>query len=67
MWTKVPSAKEIAIDDVSYETVSCGVLVVGSGGAGLRAAIESFDKGADTLIVSKILMGKRIPSWRRAA
>ncbi|MDA4134430.1 MAG: FAD-binding protein [Thaumarchaeota archaeon] len=58
MWTKVPSAKEIAIDDVSYETVSCGVLVVGSGGAGLRAAIESFDKGADTLIVSKILMGK---------
>jgi succinate dehydrogenase / fumarate reductase flavoprotein subunit len=58
LWTKVSSAKEIAIDDASYETVSCDVLVVGSGGAGLRAAIESFDRGANTLVVSKILMGK---------
>ena len=50
--------KDIAVDDASYETVSCDVLIVGAGGAGLRAAIESFDRGAKTLVVSKVLLGK---------
>ena len=58
MWSKDSHVSEIAVDDSSYETVSCDVLIVGSGGAGLRAAIESFDRGASTLIVSKVLMGK---------
>jgi succinate dehydrogenase / fumarate reductase flavoprotein subunit len=31
----------------------CGVLVIGSGGAGLRAAIAAAQSGADTLIVGK--------------
>jgi succinate dehydrogenase / fumarate reductase flavoprotein subunit len=50
--------KKIAPDDTSYETVTCDVLIVGAGGAGLRAAIEAFDGGANTLIVTKTLLGK---------
>jgi succinate dehydrogenase/fumarate reductase flavoprotein subunit len=34
------------------------VLVVGTGGAGLRAAIEASDQGASTMLVSKGAMGK---------
>jgi succinate dehydrogenase / fumarate reductase flavoprotein subunit len=33
-------------------------LIVGAGGAGMRAAIESFDKGLNTLMVCKSLLGK---------
>ena len=58
MWSKESPVKEIAVDDASYETVSCDVLIVGAGGAGLRAAIESFDRGAKTVVVSKVLLGK---------
>ncbi|MDA4114235.1 MAG: FAD-binding protein, partial [Thaumarchaeota archaeon] len=58
MWSKESPVKKIAIDDASYETISCDVLIVGAGGAGLRAAIESFDSGANTLVVSKTLIGK---------
>ena len=58
MWSKESPVKKIAIHDVSYETLSCDVLIVGTGGAGLRAAIESFDGGASTLVISKTLMGK---------
>jgi len=35
------------------DDVSCDVLVIGGGGAGLRAAIEAREMGADVLVVSK--------------
>jgi succinate dehydrogenase / fumarate reductase, flavoprotein subunit len=34
------------------------VLIVGAGGAGLRAAIECFERGTSALVVCKSLMGK---------
>ena len=37
--------------------VSCDILVIGGGGAGLRAAIEAHDSGADVLIISKSKKG----------
>lgn len=42
----------------SYETHQYDVVVVGAGGAGLRAAIEAHDKGAKTAIICKSLLGK---------
>lgn len=50
--------KEIAVDDTSLETIECDVLIVGAGGAGMRAAIESYDQGAKTLLICKTLLGK---------
>ncbi len=41
-----------------YETHECDVLVVGAGGAGLRAAIEASAHGARTALVCKSLLGK---------
>lgn len=41
-----------------YETVSSDVLIIGAGGAGLRAAIEAFDNEASVVVVSKSLLGK---------
>ena len=41
-----------------YETVEYDVLVIGAGGAGLRAAIESSARGAKTALVCKSLLGK---------
>ncbi len=41
-----------------YETHDCDVLVIGAGGAGLRAAIESSALGAKTALVCKSLLGK---------
>ena len=41
-----------------YESHSFDVVVVGAGGAGLRAAIESARQGARTAIVCKSLLGK---------
>jgi succinate dehydrogenase/fumarate reductase flavoprotein subunit len=40
------------------ESRSTDVLVIGSGGAGLRAAIEASDLGASTTLVSNGMMGK---------
>ncbi|MBN1785499.1 MAG: FAD-binding protein [Candidatus Methanofastidiosa archaeon] len=40
------------------DTIECDVLVIGSGGAGARAAIEANESGANVLIVSKTLEGK---------
>ena len=42
----------------SYETHEYDVVVVGAGGAGLRAGIEAHDKGAKTAIICKSLLGK---------
>jgi succinate dehydrogenase / fumarate reductase flavoprotein subunit len=42
----------------SYETHEYDVLVVGAGGAGLRAAIESSATGAKTALICKSLLGK---------
>ena len=39
------------------DVVLCDVLVIGGGGAGLRAAIEAREKGADVVLVSKARAG----------
>ena len=36
---------------------SCDVLIIGAGSAGLRAAIEAHDAGANVLIISKVKRG----------
>ena len=41
-----------------YVTRECDVLVVGAGGAGMRAAIAAAEAGCSTLVVSKSLLGK---------
>src|SRR6266704_3208216 len=41
-----------------YETHEFDVVVVGAGGAGMRAAIEAHDRGARTALVCKSLLGK---------
>src|SRR5437899_7717809 len=41
-----------------YETYEHDVIVVGAGGAGLRAAIESSAAGARTALICKSLLGK---------
>src|ERR687886_558652 len=41
-----------------YETHEYDVLVIGAGGAGLRAAIEASAQGATTALVCKSLLGK---------
>src|SRR5919106_5898716 len=41
-----------------HETHEFDVVVIGAGGAGLRAAIEAKDRGARTALVCKSLLGK---------
>ena len=41
-----------------YETHTVDVLVIGAGGAGLRAAVETVAAGATTAVVCKSLLGK---------
>ncbi|MBF0593369.1 MAG: FAD-binding protein [Candidatus Omnitrophica bacterium] len=41
-----------------FETYAYDVLVIGSGGAGLRAAVASQESGARTAVISKCLLGK---------
>src|SRR6185369_15217049 len=41
-----------------YETHEHDVIIIGAGGAGLRAAIESSAKGAKTALICKSLLGK---------
>ena len=41
-----------------YETHEHDVLIIGAGGAGLRAAIEALGQGARVAVVSKSLLGK---------
>ena len=42
----------------TYESVETDVLVLGAGGAGLRAAIAAAEAGAKVLVVCKSLLGK---------
>ena len=44
--------------DVAYETVDTDVLVIGAGGAGMRAAIAAAETGARVLVLCKSLLGK---------
>lgn len=47
-----------AIANISPDpTYSCDVLIIGGGSAGLRAAIEAYDAGANVLIISKSSKG----------
>jgi succinate dehydrogenase / fumarate reductase flavoprotein subunit len=41
-----------------YATRECDVLVVGAGGAGLRAAIAAAEAGCSTIVITKTLLGK---------
>jgi succinate dehydrogenase / fumarate reductase flavoprotein subunit len=41
-----------------YQTHDYDVIVIGAGGAGLRAAIESHERGLRTALVCKSLLGK---------
>lgn len=40
-----------------YKTINTDILIIGAGGAGLRAAIETKNQGADVLIATKEYMG----------
>ncbi|MBX9571495.1 MAG: fumarate reductase/succinate dehydrogenase flavoprotein subunit [Candidatus Obscuribacterales bacterium] len=42
----------------NYETIETDILVIGAGGAGLRAAVEASAKGMKVALVSKSLLGK---------
>ncbi|HEX6485203.1 MAG TPA: fumarate reductase/succinate dehydrogenase flavoprotein subunit [Nocardioidaceae bacterium] len=44
--------------DTGFETHEYDVVVIGAGGAGLRAAIAAHDAGADVAILCKSLLGK---------
>src|SRR6188768_2688303 len=44
--------------EAKYETHEYDVVVVGAGGAGLRAAVEASAQGAKTALVCKSLLGK---------
>jgi succinate dehydrogenase / fumarate reductase flavoprotein subunit len=43
---------------MEFETHEFDVLIIGAGGAGLRAAVESHAQGANTAIICKSLLGK---------
>ena len=46
------------MDYSDIQTIKHDVLVVGAGGAGIRAAIECAQQGLSTVIISKSLLGK---------
>jgi hypothetical protein len=52
------------IKETGVEHVSCDVLVLGSGGAGLRAAISAREMGLEVLVVSEAA-GASHCKWRR--
>src|ERR1700758_2951246 len=47
-----------AVVTTNYETHDHDVLIIGAGGAGLRAAIEALAQGARVGVVCKSLLGK---------
>ena len=44
--------------DNKYQVIECDVLVIGAGGAGLRAAIEASAAGVKVALICKSLLGK---------
>ena len=48
----------MALDVSEIQTIEHDVIVVGAGGAGLRAAIECSRQGLDVGVVCKSLLGK---------
>ncbi|MDG6957588.1 MAG: FAD-binding protein, partial [Nitrososphaerota archaeon] len=58
MWTTKATTARVDPSERTFDERVCDVLVIGAGGAGMRAAIGAFDKGAKTLIVCKTLLGK---------
>jgi succinate dehydrogenase / fumarate reductase, flavoprotein subunit len=58
LWSSEFDTKDLDPLDETYRTISCDVLIVGAGGAGLRAAIECKDRGTSALVVCKSLLGK---------
>jgi succinate dehydrogenase / fumarate reductase, flavoprotein subunit len=42
----------------SYVSHECDVLVIGAGGAGMRAAIAAAEAGCSTIVITKSLLGK---------
>lgn len=44
--------------DSNFSTIETDVLIIGAGGAGMRAAVEAYDNGASVVILSKSLLGK---------
>ncbi len=46
------------MSDADYVERSTEVLVIGAGGAGMRAAIQAHDDGADVMLLGKTLRGK---------
>lgn len=46
------------LNEQRYKTVNTDVLIIGAGGAGLMAAVESMSNGASVTVVSKSLLGK---------
>jgi succinate dehydrogenase / fumarate reductase flavoprotein subunit len=55
--SSVVSAFEAAVS-IDYETYDYDVIVIGAGGAGLRAAIEAKERGLRTAVICKSLLGK---------
>jgi succinate dehydrogenase / fumarate reductase flavoprotein subunit len=49
-------ADEVATGD--YEVHDYDVIIIGAGGAGMRAAVEATDKGCRTALICKSLLGK---------
>src|SRR5260370_7970342 len=47
-----------ALVTANYETREHDVLIIGAGGAGLRAALEALAQGASVGVVCKSLLGK---------
>ena len=58
LWSSKSKESLVEKADRSYIERNCDVFIIGAGGAGLRAAIEAQDKGAETLVVCKSLLGK---------
>jgi len=48
----------VSISAETYDTIDCDVLVVGAGGAGMRAAIAAAEAGCRVAVVTKSLLGK---------